>query len=68
MSALRASGHFGIKADIVQGLQQMLDSVNLYVVVFKRAHDMLRDHGKVVDLRIRIIQARGCWTINTEWN
>jgi len=36
----------------------MLDSVNPYVAVFRRAKDMLRDHGEVPDLRIRIIQAR----------
>jgi len=36
----------------------MLDSANPYVAVFRRAHDMLRDHGEVLDLRIRIIQAR----------
>ena len=58
MIALRASGHSSIRADIAQGLQQMLDSVNLYVVVFKRAHDMLCDYGEVFDLRIQIIQAR----------
>jgi len=36
----------------------MLDSVNPYVAIFRRAHDMLRDHDKVLDVRIRIIQAR----------
>ena len=36
----------------------MLDSVNPYVAVFRRARDMLSDHGEVLDLRIRIIQAR----------
>ena len=45
MSSLRASGRSGVGVDIVQGLQKMLDSVNLYVVVFKRECDMLRDHG-----------------------
>jgi len=34
----------------VQGLQEMLDLVNPYVVVFRRAHDMLRDHGEVLDV------------------
>jgi len=42
----------------VDGLQEMLDSVNPYVVIFKRARDMLRDHGEVLDMIIRIIQAR----------
>jgi len=55
MIAFRASGHSSIRADIAQGLQQMLDSVNLYVVVFKRERDMLRDHGDVFDLQIRIV-------------
>ena len=36
----------------------MLDLVNPYVLVFKRAHDMLCDHNEVFDLWIRIIQAR----------
>jgi len=36
----------------------MLDSVNPYIAIFRKACDMLRDHGKVFDLRIRIIQAR----------
>ena len=58
MNALRTSGRSGFRADIVQGSQQMLDSVNPYVVIFRRARDMLRDHGEVFDLRIQIIQAR----------
>jgi len=36
----------------------MLDSVNPYVAMFRRARDMLYDNGEVLDLRIRIIQAR----------
>ena len=36
----------------------MLDAVNPYVAVFRKARDMLRDHDEVLDLRIRIIQAR----------
>ena len=36
----------------------MLDSVNPYVIVFRRARDMLRDHGEVFDLQIQIIQTR----------
>jgi len=36
----------------------MLDLVNPYVVIFKRARNMLRDHSEIFDLRIRIIQAR----------
>ena len=36
----------------------MLDSVNPYVAIFRRALDMLRDHREVLDVRIRIIQAR----------
>jgi len=58
ITALRASGHFSVRSDIVQGLQQMLDSVNPYVAVFRRACDMLCDHGEVFDLRIWIIQLR----------
>jgi len=58
MSALRASVHCNIRADIVQGLPQMLDSVNPYVIVFRRARDMLRDHCEVFVLQIRIIQTR----------
>ena len=59
MIALRASRRrSGIRPDIVQGLQHMLDAVNPYVAVFRKARDMLRDHGEVLDLRIRIIQAR----------
>ena len=42
----------------MQGLKQMLDVVNSYVVVFKRACGMLCDHKDVFDLQIRIIQAR----------
>ena len=61
VTALRASGRSGIRFDIVQGLQQMLNSVNPYVAVFRRARDMLCDHGEVPDLRIRIIQAREDW-------
>jgi len=34
----------------------MLDSVNPYVAIFRRALDMLRGHRE--DVRIRIIQAR----------
>ena len=58
MIVLRASGHAGVRSEIVLGLQQMLDSVNPYVAMFKIACDMLRDHGDVSDLQIRIIQAR----------
>ena len=58
MNALRASGRSGARFDIVEGLQHMLDSVNPYVAVFRRARDMLSDHGEVPDLQIRIIQAR----------
>jgi len=32
--------------------------VNPYVVIFKRARDILCDHDEVLDMRIRIIQAR----------
>jgi len=42
----------------VQGLQEMLDSVNPYVAIFRRVRDMLRDHGEVFDMRIRLIQDR----------
>jgi len=58
---LNALGRFGsssIRSDIVQELQEMLDSVNPYVVIFRRARDILCDHGEVLDVRIRIIQAR----------
>ena len=55
VTALRGSGHSTVRFDIVEGLQQMLDSVNPYVAVFRRARDMLSDHGEVLDLRIRII-------------
>ena len=55
VTALRASGRSGIRFDIVQGLQQTLDSVNPYVIVFRRARDMLRDHNEVSDLIIQII-------------
>jgi len=53
-NALGRSGFSGIRADVVQGLQEMLESVNPYVAIFRRSLDMLRDH----DVRIRIIQAR----------
>ena len=56
VATLRASGNSGVRSDIVQELQQMLDSVNSYVAIFRRARDMLRDHGDVPNLRIRIIQ------------
>jgi len=36
----------------------MLGSVNPYVAIFRRARDMLREHSEVLDVRIRIIQAR----------
>jgi len=39
----------------MQGLQDMLDWVNTYIAIFKKARDMLRDHGEVFDLGIRII-------------
>jgi len=58
LNALGRSDCFGIRADIVQRLQEMLDSVNPYVAVFRRARDMLRDHGEVLDVRTRIIQVR----------
>jgi len=44
-----------IRGNIVQGLQEMLDSVNPYVAIFRRARDMLHDHGELLDVRIRII-------------
>ena len=50
VTTLRASGGSGIRSDIVRELQQMLDLVNPYVAVFRRARDMLRDHGEVPDL------------------
>ena len=56
--ALRASSRSGVRSDIVQELQQMLDAVNPYVAVFRRAWDMLRDYGEFLDLRIGIIQVR----------
>ena len=58
LNALGQSDCSDIIGDIVQGLQEMLDSINPYVVIFRRARDMLRDHGEVLDVRIRIIQAR----------
>ena len=36
----------------------MLESINPHVAIFWRAQDMLRDHGEVLDMIIRIIQAR----------
>jgi len=58
LNALGRSDCSDIRGDIVQGLQEMLDSVNPYVAIFRRARDMLCDHGDVLDVRIRIIQAR----------
>jgi len=58
LNALGRSGSSDVRADVVQGLQEMLDSVNPYVAVFRRARDMLRDHGEVLDVKIRIIRAR----------
>ena len=58
LNALGRSDCSDIRGDIVQGLQEMLDSVNPYVAIFRRARDMLRDHGEVLDVRIQIIQAR----------
>ena len=40
----------------MQRLQEMLDSVNPYVTIFTRTCDMLRDHGEILHVRIRIIQ------------
>jgi len=42
----------------VQGLQEMLDSVNPYIAIFIRVRNILHDHGEVFDARIQIIQAR----------
>ena len=55
MTALRASRRSSVRSDIMQGFQQILNSINPYVAVFGRARDMLRDHGEVPDLRIRIV-------------
>jgi len=52
LNALEHSNCFDIRGDIVQELQEMLDSINLYVAIFRRARDMLCDHGKVLDVRI----------------
>ena len=55
--ALTTSGRFSVRVKIVQGLQQMLDSVNPYAITFRRAHN-IADHSEGFDLHIRIIQAR----------
>ena len=47
----------GVDLTILEALQRMLDSINPYVRVFRNARDVLHANN-IVDLRIRIIQAR----------
>ena len=58
LNALGRSNRSDIRVDIVQGLQAMLGTVNPYVAILIRAYNMLRDHEKIFDVRIRIIHTR----------
>jgi len=52
LNALERSDCSDIRGVIVQGLQEILDTVNPYVAIFRRARNMLRDYSEVLDVRI----------------
>ena len=58
VNSIGATIAFGIKVDILHGLQKMLDMVNPYVAICRNTHDILQSSEQVPNLCIRIVQAR----------
>ncbi|PIN26452.1 DNA helicase PIF1/RRM3 [Handroanthus impetiginosus] len=57
LNAVRNGGDLGILTSTVEGLKVMLDNVNPYVQVFRRARDALQ-HDSSVNLQICILHSR----------